>query len=110
MKNQLAPDLKSNPYWANEAKSILRAELERRSVTYAKLAKLLRENQIEETERSLANKISRGSFSFAFFLQVMRVLNVTEISLEPTKVVPSVLYSGQPAPFGEGGTPTQRKG
>ncbi len=89
-------DLKSSPYWATEAKGLLRAELGRRAVTYKKLARLLQAAHIHETERSLANKISRGSFSFVFFLQVMRVLGVTSASLEPTQKMDSLPYSGQP--------------
>lgn len=99
-------DLKSAPYWALEAKGILRAELGRRGVTYKKLAKLMQAAQIHETERSLANKISRGSFSFVFFLQVMRVLGVTSISLAPTEKVAKVLHTGQPASFGEKPVPS----
>ena len=91
--------LKSDPFWAHEAKGILRAELLRRAVTYKKLAKLLQAHGIHETERSLANKISRGAFSFVFFLQVMRVLGVTSVSLAPTQKVASITYSGQPAPL-----------
>lgn len=90
-------DLSTSPFWAHEAKGILRAELERRAVTYAKLAALMQGIQLRETERSLANKISRGTFSFVFFLQVMRVLGVEEISLAPTKKVSKILHSGQPA-------------
>lgn len=97
MADQPDSDLKSSSYWPYEAKGILRAELDRRGVTYAKLARLMQASQMHETERSLANKISRGSFSFAFFLQVMRVLKVTHISLEATEAVASVLHSGQPA-------------
>lgn len=99
MVDQPDSDLKSAPYWLAEAKGILRAELDRRGVTYGKLAKMMQACQMRETERSLANKISRGSFSFAFFLQVMRVLKVTHISLAPTEAVASVPYSGQPAQF-----------
>lgn len=101
MNDSSSSDLKSNPYWAAEAKSILRVELTRRGVTYRKLARLMQANQMHETERSLANKISRGMFSFAFFLQVMRVLKVTHISLSPTEAVASVLYSGQPGEMSE---------
>lgn len=88
--------LKASPYWVHEAKGILRAELDRRAVTYKKLARLMQSADIPETERSLANKISRGSFSFVFFLQVMRVLGVTTVSLAPTEKVDSVLHTGQP--------------
>lgn len=95
-------NLKSSPYWAHEAKGILRAELDRRAMTYARLAKLLQAHDIPETTRSLANKISRGSFSFVFFLQVMRVLGVKTVSLEPTEKAPGVLHSGQPATLDRG--------
>jgi hypothetical protein len=102
MSEQPGADLKAAPYWAHEAKGILRAELGRRGVTYAKLAKLMQANQIRETERSLANKISRGSFSFVFFLQVMRVLGVTSVVLAPTEKVASVLHTGQPSKLERG--------
>ncbi|MGC3965157.1 MAG: DUF6471 domain-containing protein [Rhodocyclaceae bacterium] len=106
MNDEPATDLKSLPYWQVEAKGILKAELQRRGVTYAKLARLMQANAMHETERSLANKISRGSFSFVFFLQVMRVLKVTHLSLAPTEAVASVLYSGQPAQFWEDQDPS----
>jgi hypothetical protein len=108
MTERPSTDLKTAPYWAHEAKAILRAELERRGVTYAKLARLMRASHFHETERSLANKISRGSFSFVFFLQVMRVLGVTSISVAPTEKVESLLYSGQPTSK-EGNRPIPEK-
>ncbi len=80
-----ADDLKLSHYWTQEAKGILRAQIERRGVTYKKLARLMQAANLDETERSLANKISRGTFSFVFFLQVMRVLGVQTISLASTE-------------------------
>lgn len=97
ISSNAGPERKTSPYWTHEAKGILRAELDRRGVTYAKLAKLLQERGIAETPRSLANKVSRGTFSFVFFLQVMRVLSVRSISLEPTEKAAGILYSGSPA-------------
>ncbi len=58
------------------------------------LAKLLQASGVEETTRSIANKVSRGTFSFVFFLQVMRVLGVRDVSLKPTEETAGVLYSG----------------
>ena len=77
---------KNKPFldWSLEAKRILRAEIERRGVTYKRLARLMQAAGLHETERSLANKISRGMFSFVFFLQVMRVLGVQNLSLAST--------------------------
>lgn len=84
MSDLPAEDLKLSLYWTQEAKGILRAEIERRGVTYKRLARLMAAANLHETERSLANKISRGTFSFVFFLQVMRVLGVQAISLAST--------------------------
>ncbi len=58
------------------------------------LARLLQAEGVEETTRSIANKVSRGTFSFVFFLQVMRALGVREISLKPTEKTAGVVYSG----------------
>ncbi len=75
--------------WENEARRIVRVELVSRSLTYAKLATRLKKAGIEETERSIANKMSRGTFSFVFFLQCMKVMGVKTINLEPPKDVDS---------------------
>lgn len=85
---------RSQAYWTQEAKGVLRSELDRRGVTYMQLAKLLQASGVEETTRSIANKVSRGTFSFVFFLQVMRVLGVQEVVLKPTEKTAGVLYSG----------------
>ncbi|MBI5921927.1 MAG: hypothetical protein HY847_09755 [Betaproteobacteria bacterium] len=68
--------------WENEARRIVRAELVRRGVTYERLAKKLQDIGIAETKPSIANKMSRGTFSFIFFLQVMRALDVQLVTLD----------------------------
>jgi lambda repressor-like predicted transcriptional regulator len=50
------------------AKNIIKAELKRHGMSYRDLAAKLEEAGIRETERNLANKISRGGFSAVFFL------------------------------------------
>jgi hypothetical protein len=73
--------------WENEARRIVKAELARRGFTYERLAKRLKTIGINETERSIANKMSRGTFSFVFFLQCMQAIGNREvnfcISVEP---------------------------
>ena len=81
----------SDAYWTREAKSILRAELERRTVSYARLVRLLKAQGVEETTRSIANKVSRGSFSFVFFLQVMRALGAHQVNVAPTQQLGDIL-------------------
>ena len=37
---------------------------------------------MEETQGSISNKISRGTFSFVFFMQCMEALGIKEIRLD----------------------------
>ena len=83
-------------YWAAEAVRILRAELARRGVSYRKLAQLFAQRGYPETERAIANKVYRGQFSFAFFLRVMRVLDVEWLSVGPANPVGGVRHSQAP--------------
>lgn len=73
---------KSAEAYEEQAKNILKAELKRRGVTYAQLAEKLSEVGAKESERNLANKISRGSFTAAFFMMCMDALGVRQVSLE----------------------------
>ncbi len=52
-------------------KNILKAELKRHGVSYRELADRLEKIGLSETERNLANKISRGGFSAVFFLECL---------------------------------------
>lgn len=69
------------PY-EEQAKNILKGELKRRGMTYAQLAEKLKERGAKESERNLANKISRGSFTAAFFMMCMDAIGVRQVSLE----------------------------
>lgn len=76
--------------WSEEARRILRRELVRRNITYARLQKLLAAIGVEETERSIASKVSRGSFSFAFFVQCMRAIGAQQVDLTAVEPVPTL--------------------
>lgn len=70
--------------WADHAKRLLKAELKRADVTYEELARRLREHHgLDETRVSVANKLSRGTFSAAFFLAAMKAIGREQISLSP---------------------------
>jgi hypothetical protein len=65
---------KNNPLtqeYEEKAKNLLKGELKRRGVTYAQLVEKLGVLGVQETERNLANKISRGGFTAAFLLQCL---------------------------------------
>ncbi|MDA0241632.1 MAG: DUF6471 domain-containing protein [Proteobacteria bacterium] len=61
---------------------MLKAELERRNVSYRDLAERLEAMGGHETERNIANKISRGRFSAAFMVQVLAAIGVDRLHLE----------------------------
>jgi len=68
--------------WAEQAKSLLKAELKRRNVGYRELADKLTADGTPESERNLANKISRGGFTAAFFLQCLSAIGCHVIRLD----------------------------
>lgn len=65
--------------WAVKAKNLLKAELKRKGVSYRELAMKLTEMGTEMGEQSVANKISRGGFSAAFFLQCLTAIGTTTV-------------------------------
>ncbi|WP_323665114.1 DUF6471 domain-containing protein [Aliarcobacter butzleri] len=68
--------------WNEKATNILKSILTRRNIKYHELAIKLKEMGIEETQGSISNKISRGTFSFIFFIQCMEALGIKEIRLD----------------------------
>ena len=67
---------------SERAKAILKAELKRRNVSYRELAQKLEAMGIHETERNINNKISRGGFTAAFFLQCLTAVGCHTLHLE----------------------------
>ena len=76
--------------WPNQARAILKAELARKGVTYQRLAARLYTLGVVETERSIANKMSRGTFSFIFFLQCMKAVGVKSVDVDLQEDTPPV--------------------
>lgn len=68
--------------YEERAKNILKSELKRRGITYAQLAEKLAGIGVNENERNLANKISRGSFTAAFFMMCMDVIGANSVALQ----------------------------
>lgn len=65
--------MSENDYTAR-AKNVLRAELTRKGVSVKQLAEML-----EEDDRVLANKISRGKFTAAFMFRCLDAIGVSEV-------------------------------
>jgi len=68
--------------WSERVKGLLKAELKRRNIGYRELAEKLTAMGIPETERNIANKISRGGFTAAFFVQCLVAIGCTSLRLE----------------------------
>ena len=68
--------------WAIRAKNILKAELKRKGIGYRELSERLRAMGMEIGEQSLNNKISRGGFTAAFFLQCLASIGSRTVSLD----------------------------
>ena len=64
------------------AKGLLKAELKRRNMTYADLVGMLKRIGVKEEEHNLRNKIARGKFTAAFFLQCLTAIGVQSIRLD----------------------------
>ena len=62
--------------WETKAANLLKAELKRKGVTYAQLADLIGEKEV-----NIRNKLSRGKFSAAFLLQSLEAIGVDSIRI-----------------------------
>jgi hypothetical protein len=69
-------------YWTEQAKGILKSQLARKNMRYHDLALALKAIGLEENQNTIATKLSRGTFSFAFFLQCMYALKIDYIDFE----------------------------
>lgn len=68
--------------WNKLSSSILKAELKRRDIGYDELVKLLAMKGVEETRAGIVNKMSRGTFQFAFFLQCASAIGIKNLHID----------------------------
>jgi len=64
------------------AKQLIRVELQRQGLGYLELAIRLSAAGYPINKDQIANRLSRGAYKIDFFLQVMKVLSVRQISLD----------------------------
>lgn len=74
--------MKSDDPWVNRAKGVLRAEMTRRGITYDQLSGRLANIGVKDTAVNLRNKVARGGFSAAFFLQCLAAIGCHTIRLD----------------------------
>jgi hypothetical protein len=65
----------------DRVKGIVKAELARRNVSYKDLADRFAQMGIKDNERNIANKLSRGTFTAAFFIQCLDAIDCRVLRL-----------------------------
>jgi hypothetical protein len=75
-------DVMPDKEWEDRAKGLLKGELKRRNMTYANLVSRLAEMGVKEDEHNLRNKVARGKFTAAFFLQCLSAIGVQVVRLD----------------------------
>ena len=64
-----------------KAANILKAELKRKGVTYAQLVDKLAAIGVDEKEVNVRNKLSRGKFTAAYFIQCLEAIGTSDLRL-----------------------------
>lgn len=72
----------SDPNWKKIASTTIKTELTKKDISYDDLSIKLKEINVVETAGNIANKLSRGTFSFIFALQVFKALGIKNLRLE----------------------------
>ena len=73
--------------WNKYVKRLVKSEMLKRDVKVEQLVIMLRKIGINETKSSINSKISRGTFSAAFLLQVLQVIGCKQLDIvSPTEM------------------------
>ena len=60
--------------WAKHVKNVLRSEMTRQGVNVRELAR-----RLDQDDKVLANKISRGKFTAAFMFECLEAIGVSDV-------------------------------
>ncbi len=67
--------------WEAKVANLLKAELKRRGVTYARLVERLAEIGVDEKEVNIRNKLARGKFTAVFLVQCLVAVGCQSVNL-----------------------------
>ena len=87
---------KHTPMWSAAAANLLKGELKIRGIRYSKLVTLLKGIDVIESERTITNKLSRGGFSFVFYLQCMKALGRATVTINLADLDVGTVSTAQP--------------
>lgn len=74
-------DMATDSEWQAKVKGLLKSELKRKNVGYRELAERLAAMGVHDSERNIANKISRGGFTAVFLVQCLEAIGASELRL-----------------------------
>ncbi|WP_295635817.1 DUF6471 domain-containing protein [Novosphingobium sp.] len=72
---------KTDREWEEGVKSLLKAELKRKNVTYAQLVGKLADIGVMDSEPNIRNKLSRGKFTAVFLIQCLEAIGCSSLRL-----------------------------
>jgi len=75
------PNEERDLLWYSRATKVLKGEMLRLGVSTGELQSKLEKIGVSSKQDALSKKINHGAFSFAFFLQCMRAMDVPNINL-----------------------------
>lgn len=67
--------------WEAKARGILRGEMARQNITYSQLRERLADIGVQEDERNLRNKVSRGKFTASFLLACLSAMGTVQLTI-----------------------------
>lgn len=68
--------------WKKQATTMIKVELTKQDIDYSELSEKMKDIGIDEDKANIANKLSRGTFSFAYALQLFKALGLKKLNLE----------------------------
>ena len=74
-------EVRTDRDWEGLAKSLLKAELKRKNVTYAQLVGKLADVGVVDSEPNIRNKLSRGKFTAVFLIQCLEAIGCSSLRL-----------------------------
>jgi Domain of unknown function (DUF6471) len=75
-------DMATDTEWQARVKGLLKSELKRKNVGYRELAERLAAMGVHDSERNIANKISRGGFTAVFLVQCLEAVGASSLRLQ----------------------------
>lgn len=68
--------------WQKKVKGLLKSELKRKGVSYKELTEKLEAIGVVDSERNIANKLARGSFTAVFFVQCLAAIGCQSLRID----------------------------